>query len=242
MFCAGVAQNIQNGGSIVKYLMLLAALFAASTPALARQRTVIEDLPKEIVDNNHVAAVEIIIADTARPKLDKLEAKAAQNRANQGLAAYDPATASARPLRDEYASLPFEAMLPLVMQDVTRDWGLTDGKGVPVKLRITIETIKTANAAMAILGGSSDELAGKVDVFNAAGDQNIGSFYVHVVNAHGGWAGMLMRGSGVREKLAQEFALESARILTGSTKKDWKKRVKDREKASQPAVASAAAN
>ena len=93
---------------------------------------------------------------------------------------------------------------------------------------------------MAILiSSSSDELAGKVDVFNAAGDQNIGSFYVHVVNSHGGWAGMLMRGGGVREKLAHEFALESARILTGSTKKDWKKRLKQRETASKATVASA---
>lgn len=227
----------------MKYWMLAAALFAASTAAQAKQRTVIEDLPKEIVDNNHVAAVEVIIADTAKAKLEKIEAKAVEKRTEAGLAAYDPATATIRPAQAEYATLPFEVMFPLVMQDVTRDWGLTDGKGVPVKLRVTVETIKTANAAMAILiSSSSDELAGKVDVFNAAGDQNIGSFYVHVVNSHGGWAGMLMRGGGVREKLAHEFALESARILTGSTKKDWKKRVKDREKASGTSIASATPN
>jgi hypothetical protein len=46
-----------------------------------------------------------------------------------------------------------------------------------------------------------------------------------------------MRGSGVREKLVEEFALESSRILTGSTKKDWKKRLKANEK-----VASEKAN
>ncbi|HEX7876506.1 MAG TPA: hypothetical protein VF489_07955 [Sphingobium sp.] len=227
----------------MKYLMFVAALFAASTTAQARQRTVIEDLPKEIVDNNHVASVEIVIADTARQKFEKLEAKAAEKRAETKLAAYDPTTASPHPAQEEYATLPFEVMFPLVMQDVTHNWGLTEGKGVPLKLRITVEGIKTANAAMAILiSSSSDELAGKVDIFNAAGDQSIGSFYVHVVNSHGGWGGMLMRGSGVREKLAQEFALESARILTGSTKKDWKKRVKAREKAGQTSIASATAN
>lgn len=227
----------------MKYLMLAAALFAASTTAQAKQRTVIEDLPKEVVDNNHVASVEVVIADTAKAKLDKIEAKAAEKRTEAGLAAYDPAAASTRATQAEYATLPFEVMFPLVMQDVTREWGLTEGKGVPVKLRITVEMIKTANAAMAILiSSSSDELAGKVDVFNAAGDQNIGSFYVHVVNSHGGWAGMLMRGGGIREKLAHEFALESARILTGSTKKDWKKRVKQKEAASKATVASASAN
>ena len=225
----------------MKYLMLLAALFAASTTAQAKQRTVIEDMPKEIVDNNHVTAVEVIIADTAREKLDKLEAKAAEKRTAAGLAAYDPA--SARPAHTEYATLPFEVMFPLVMQDVTRDWGLTEGKGVPIKLRITVEAIKTANAAMALLiSSSSDELAGKVDIFNATGDQNLGSFYVHVLNSHGGWGGLLIRGSGIREKLAEEFSLESARILTGSTKKDWKKRVKAREKAAQTSIASATAN
>ena len=121
-------------------------------------------------------------------------------------------------------------MFPLVMQDVTREWGLTEGKGTPVKLRITIETAKTANAGMALLIGSSDELAGKVHVLDAEGAQSLGSFYVHVLNTHGGWGGLLMRGGGIREKLAEEFALESARILTGSTKKDWKKRIKQREK------------
>jgi hypothetical protein len=106
---------------------------------------------------------------------------------------------------------------------------------------VTVESIKTANAAMALLVGSSDQLAGKVDVLDAQGGQELGSFYVHVINSHGGWGGLLMRGSGIREKLAQEFALESARILTGSTKKDWKKRVKARQKADEAAAKTAAA-
>lgn len=211
--------------------MILVALLAAGTTAHAKQRTVIEDLPKEIVDNSHVTAVEIVIADTAKEKLDKIEAKATEKRASAGLAAYDPATTSARPAKADYDILPFEVMFPLVMQDVTREWGLTDGKGTPIKLRVTVETIKTANAAMAMLVSSSDELAGKVDVLSAQDGQSIGSFYVHVLNSHGGLAGLAMRGSGIREKLVEEFALESARILTGSTKKDWKKRVKEREKA-----------
>lgn len=230
----------------MKHLLMAVALLAASTVAHAKQRTVIEDLPKEIVDNNHVTTVEIVIADTAREKLAKIEAKAMEKRTAADLPAYqpiahDPATIPARPTHDVYSTLPFEVMLPFVMQDVTRDWGLTEGKGTPIRLRITVETIKTADAAMAIFISSADELAGKVDVLDATGEQSIGSFYVHVVNAHGGLAGLMMRGGGIREKLAQEFALESARILTGSTKKDWKKRVKAREKAQEQSATVAAA-
>lgn len=59
-----------------------------------------------------------------------------------------------------------------------------------------------------------------------------------VVNGHSGLAGLAMRGGGIREKLAEEFALEGARILTGSTMKDWKKRVKTAEKAEKTTAES----
>lgn len=228
-----------RGSTILKKWIILAAFAAIVAPAQAKQRTVVEELPKEIVDNNHVATVEVVIAETAQEKLQALEAKAAEKRVEARLPAYDAASATGRPDKDSYATLPFAAMFPLVMQDVTQEWGLADGKGTPIKLRVTVESIKTANAAMALLIGSSDQLAGKVDVLDALGVQELGSFYVHVINSHGGWGGLLMRGSGIREKLVQEFALESARILTGSTKKDWKKRVKARQKADEAAAKAA---
>ena len=217
---------------MLKKYVLFAVLLAASVPGIARQRTVVEELPRTLVDNNHVAAVDVVIADTAAEKMKGFDAKAAEKRASRGNAPFDPSAAlSARPQKDAYATLPFTTMFPLVLQDVTREWGLTDNRGTPVKLRVTIETVKTANAAMAIfLMPSTDELAGKVDVLDAQNGRELGSFYVHVVNAQSGWGGMLMRGGGVREKLAEEFALESSRILTGSTKKDWKRRVAQRNK------------
>ena len=203
--------------------IILAALAAIAAPAHAKQRTVIDALPQEIINNNHIVGVEVVVADTAQEKLQVLEAKAAGKRAAAGLGEYDAAGATERPGKQSYATLPFSVMFPLVMQDVTREWGLTPGKGTPVKLRVTLESIKTADAGMAILIGSSDQLAGTVDVLDAQGTQQLGSFYVHVVNTHGGWGGMLMRGGGVREKLAEEFALESARVLTGSSRKNRKK-------------------
>lgn len=213
------------------------ALLATSTVAHARQRTVIESLPTEIIDNNYVTAVEIVVADAAREKLARIEAKAVEKRMVAGLPSYQPAAylsalGPTRPPRSTYALLPFEVMFPFVMQDVTQNWGLAEGKGTAVRLRITVETIKTADAAMAIFASSADELAGKVEVLDATGERRIGSFHVHVVNAHGGLAGMIMRGGGIREKLAEEFALESARILSGSTQKDWKKRVSNGGQAS----------
>jgi hypothetical protein len=199
---------------------------------LAKQRTVIEQLPTELVDNAHVATVEVIVAETAKEKLAQLEAKAAEKRVSAGLAPFDIATSPIPTSKDEFPTVPFEVMFPLVLKTVTQEWGLTEGKGTPVKLRVNIEMIKTANAAMAILlFPSSDELAGIVEVLSVDGTKTLGSFYVHVVNMHSGWGGMLIRGGGIREKLVEEFGLESSRILTGSTKKDWKKRVKERQKA-----------
>jgi hypothetical protein len=72
-----------------------------------------------------------------------------------------------------------------------------------------------------------------VIVLDPATQKQIGNFYVQVINSHGGLAGLAMRGGGIREKLVEEFALESSRILTGSTKKDWKKRVKADQQAEE---------
>lgn len=206
---------------------LAAALFSPAVldPAAAKQRTVIEQLSPEFVDKNYVDQIEVIVADTATKKMTELETKATEKRAAAGLAPYTADTPA--PAQNQYATLPFATMMPFVMRDVTRKWGLTQERGgKPVNLRITVENIKTANAGMALLIGSSDELSGEVVVLDPATQQQIGNFYVQVVNSHGGLAGLAMRGDGIREKLVEEFALESSRILTGSTKKDWKKRLK----------------
>jgi hypothetical protein len=217
--------------SLLAVTLLVAVIApAVSTPAGARQRTVIEQLPPDIVDNNYVRNVEVVVADTATKKMAELETKAGEKRSEAGLAAYNPAAAP--PSRDQYATLPFAAMMPYVMRDVTRKWGLTPERGgKPVDLRVTIENIKTANVGMAMLLSSADELSGEVAVIDAETQKQVGSFYVQVLNNHGGLAGMAMRGGGVREKLVEEFALESSRILTGSTKQDWKKRIKTTEQA-----------
>lgn len=203
-------------------LLILSFLALAAVPAEAKQRTEIEPLPKELLANNHVVTVEVQVVNEALNKFDAFEQKAAEKRAEKKLAAYDPATQTARPSEDEYSTLPFASMFPLVMEDVTREWGLTTGR--PVKLDVRISTLKTADAAMAILiASSSDQLAGVVKVLDAVTAQELGSFHIAVENRHGGWGGMLMRGGGIREKLVEEFALETSRMLTGRKSKKAKK-------------------
>lgn len=217
--------------------MLVALSASAFSPAAAKQRTVVEQLPTEIVDHNYVNGVKVIVADTAAQKMAQLEAKATEKRVEAGLAAYTEGEGTIP--ADQYSSVPFAAMMPAVMRDVTRKWGLTQERGgKAVDLVVTIENIKTANAGMALLIGSSDELSGEVAIIDPATQAQLGSFYVQVVNSHGGLAGLAMRGGGIREKLVEEFALESSRILTGSTKKDWKKRVKAADQAAEAASKS----
>lgn len=219
--------------------VLAVAVSVPLFPAMAKQRTVIEQLPPDLVDRNYVDKVEVIVADTAAKKMAELESKANDKRTEAGLSPFVDGEVSLP--RDQYATVPFAAMMPRVMRDVTRKWGLTAERGgKPVDLRVMVEGIRTANAGMALLLGSSDELSGEVVVFDSSTGQRVGNFYVQVVNSHGGLSGLAMRGAGIREKLVEEFALESSRILTGSTKKDWKKRVKAIERAEKESQAAKA--
>lgn len=208
---------------------LLAAIACAAlmmSPATARQWKIVEPLAADVVDHVHVVGVEIAATGRAAEMVAHFDAKAAEKAAAANAApgappapTPAPAAASAGPdaaapvAESRYATLPFAEMAPLVFADVTKDWGLTEGRAI--KLKITVDTLKTASAGMALLGGSSDQLAGMVEVLDAETGTALGSFYVDVRNSHGGLLGLAMRGAGIREKLMEEFALESSRVLTG---------------------------
>lgn len=193
------------------YILAVTTLALLACPAEAKQRKIIDPLAPDIVDNCHVEAVDIVAEGKAAEQLAHFDEKAAEKAAADHTAAPDAP-------KSKYSELPFKQMFPLVISDVTREWGLT--KARPIKLTVTIDTIKTANAAMAILiSSSSDELAGVVDVTDAQTGAKLGSFYIDVLNSHGGWLGMMMRGGGIREKLSEEFALETSRMLTGRKSK-----------------------
>lgn len=183
-------------------------LFAAS-PAAARQYDIILPLPAEIVGNLAVDGVEVSVGADAVAAMVPHDTKAEQKRSASGLTGV-----GARPARDDYAKIPFDRMFPLVVEDVTRQWGLTRGR--PVKLYVTIVEFGTANAGRAMLyGRSPDFMTGLVEVADAATEARLGLFTVKVVNRHTGWTGLLIRGGGIRERLTEEFALESARVLSG---------------------------
>lgn len=192
--------------------IIVAATFLVNSPVEAKPRKVIDPISTEILDNAQIASVEVIAEGNAAKALEHFDKKAAE-KASTVTDATDTG-------KTKYSAMPFKDMFPLIMTDVSREWGLN--KGRPIKLTVTLDTIKTANAGMAILGGSSDQLAGLVDVTDNESGAKLGSFYIDVLNSHGGMFGMMMRGGGVREKLASEFALESSRVLTGRKSKTRK--------------------
>lgn len=163
---------------------------------------IVRPLPKDVVGALEVEAIEVTVSAAAQAGMVPHEAKAA-------------ATASAPdPARANYAALPFARMAPLVFGDTMRDWDLSRGR--PVTLLVSVLEFGTANFGRALLpGGSRDILSGVVEVNDAQTGATLGMFTVRVVNRHGGWTGMLIRGGGVREKLVAEFARDTARVLAG---------------------------
>jgi len=197
------------------------ALFAA--PVGARAVKIVEPLPAALLGADHVVKVDVTVGESARKTFDALEQKAAGKRTAANLPAADPA--ATRPVPDLYPTLPFAQMFPLVVDDELTQWGLTSGRNV--RLAVQIDTLKTADAGMALLFGSIDQLAGLVDVYDADSGDKLGEFYVDVLNSRAGLLGLAMRGAGVREKLSAEFAKHLGEVLSGR-----------KSKAAKPAKAS----
>lgn len=196
--------------------MIMAIAFLAATPVQAgRALRTVQPLPHDLLSANHIVAVSVEVGEVARPAVTALDAKAAGKRTEAKLPPLDDA--SGRPTPTTYATLPLARMFPLVVDDKTRDWGLTGGRSV--KLKISVDTLKTADAGMAILIGSADELAGIVTVSDADSGEKLGEFYVDVLNFRSGLLGLAMRGAGVREKLADEFAKHICEELSGRKSK-----------------------
>ena len=200
-------------------LAFLVPLLLLAPTAQARQVRAIQPLTLIAGQPVRVTGMDLEFTGQMLAAMVESDAKAARKRAEDGLPALDPTSYPAGPPDGaRYATMPFKQMFPLVMRDVTRDWKLDSG--TPIFLRVTIDRLHTADAAMAIIIGASwDILQGNVDVIDAANGASLGSFRVEVQNSHGGWAGMLIRGGGIREELAEEFSLEVSRYIAGRKKK-----------------------
>ena len=204
----------------MRRLLLMLPVLLMALPVEARQVKSIQPLGIAAGQPVRITGMDLTFAPEMLAELSESDAKAARKRAEAGLPPLDPASYPTSPGDGtRYATLPFKQMFPLVIRDVTRDWKLDSG--TPVMLRITLDRLKTADAAVAILfAGSSDILEGNVDVIDASHGGSLGSFRIEVRNSHGGWGGMLIRGGGVREKLAEEFGLELSRHISGRKSKN----------------------
>jgi hypothetical protein len=174
---------------------------------------IIHPVAQSIRGASMVSDVEVTLSSIAPERMEKAEAEAARKRGEAGLPPVDPSAEPTAGSREHYDTLPLAQMFELVVKDAAQEAGLTTGR--PLRVEIELDTLKFANAGMAILAGSSDQLAGQVKIVDAQSGERLGEFYVDVINAHSGLLGLAMRGSGVREKLANEFANHIVKQLRG---------------------------
>jgi hypothetical protein len=203
----------------MKKLMVIAPVLALLLAGCVKPVEVLQPVSAALQSGpKMISEVDVKLSSTAAAAMTKFEDKAREKRAAAGL----PPIADGQDVagtvdKAQYATLPFGEMFERVVTDVTREKGLSSGR--PLKLAVEIDTLKTANAGMALLAGSNDQLAGSVKVHDAASGETLGEFYVDVINSHSGLLGLAMRGGGVREELAEEFALHISRQLNGKGKK-----------------------
>lgn len=192
--------------AIVAAQCFVAALcIAAPTLAAAQQYRVIRALPVGVAGQVRVEAIAVTVSADAAAAMVAHDAKAARRLGASNMSGTDP------------VAMPFVRMFPRVAGDVFADWNLAGPRAV--KLYVTIDLFQVANVGAAMTTGTRDAMSGLVEVVDASGGTPLAMFTVRVINRHAGWSGMLLRGGGVREKLVQEFALESARVLSGRKKK-----------------------
>ena len=207
-----------------KTVMMMACV-ALAMPLAAKERTVVQPLPKEFVANVTVIGVDIDYSDATKPAILALDDRARVNRGEQGLPRFDPGPGLNK---GDYATIPTTPMLSQMVIDTTRNAKLTGGSDV--RLKIAVDTIKFAKKSNIAFGkpldrafgvltntddfyGDDDEIAGFVDVY-AADNKRIASFYIDVVNSYSGVLTLPIRGGNVREKLAEEFSREITRCLS----------------------------
>ena len=199
-------------------LVSLLALTPATQASAATASKVLEPLPTDLIGAVTVVDTTIAIGEKAKTNADKLNDIAAQKRVAAKLAPVDSsAVFSVRPVEVEYSTLPLVRMLPLEVEDVTKAWHLTSGRHV--RLTITITAVQTADVGMAMLLGSADMLDGIVDVVDPDSGARLGEFRAIVYNYRAGVLGLAVRGTGVREKLAQAFAEQISRQLSGQKRR-----------------------
>ena len=179
-------------------LILLPALLAIALAGCAPTTDELLPIPASIKGASTVADIEIVVMKPAEAAVARLNGTAPPEPGR-------PAPARAAP-----PPVPFEQMLSAAIRDATRQRGLTSGR--PLKLRVEIERLQTANAASAVIG-RDDRLEGSVFVRDATTAEDLGQLYITIVNTNGGWTSLLRRIGGIREQLTAAFAKDIADAL-----------------------------
>lgn len=198
---------------VVGFLLAL----SIATPTFAKTVKVIQPLQAGLAGNIQITETRVSLNEATKIVFEKLEAKAAKKREEAGLAPPTPGAIGDRPKPDQYPTLPITQMFPLIVDDQARERGLSAGKNV--RLTVTFDTLKTADAGMVLLLGSADQLAGEVNVEDATTGEILGAYYIDILNTRSGLFGLAARGTGVREKLAAEFSKRLIQQLSASKKK-----------------------
>lgn len=172
------------------YILLFVA--AISLTACVTPTKVLQALPEEQKGSLNIQSVSVTYSDLSRDQIILLDEKA-QERAE---------TADS-PNEIQYKTLEtsLETIVKEYLEGIDSD-GLSNAN-----VKIEIDNLKFANAAAALLVGDTDQLAGTVRVYNAQSKQLVSEFYVDVLKGTGGLLGLAIRGGGVREKLANDFAI-----------------------------------
>ena len=110
------------------------------------------------------------------------------------------------------ASLPLADLLSARIAEASRAAGLVTGQ--PLKLTIELDDLRVAGTGSALIGGA-DRMAGTVFVRHAETGAALGQLYIDIDKRQAGLLSLALRGGGVREQLAEAFAAEVARRLTG---------------------------
>lgn len=170
---------------------LLALLLCALVACQPRSEEVLP-ISALVRSGSRVEAVAIEVRPTARAAVAALDQRA---RSREGAAA-----------------LPLAELLTRRVVETSRAWGLTGAE--PLRLTIELDALSVAGTGAALIGGE-DRMAGTVFVRHAANGAALGQLYVDIDRRSAGLLGIALRGSGVREQLAEAFAAEIARVLSG---------------------------
>jgi hypothetical protein len=179
----------------LRLFSIAAALLLLLAGCASRSEEVLP-VARSIKGASYVRGTEVLVRQTAAASTARLDARASQHDREHGGA----------------AAMPLQQLLERSVEQATREAGLTSGRALT--LTIELDSLAVTDAGGAFFG-AKDELAGSVFIRDAETGEELGQLYIQAGRANGGALGVLTRGTGVRERLAQAFARRIAAALAG---------------------------